>query len=30
MVEASVDEADELESTRASLSEWIGNNVLSK
>jgi len=30
MVEASVDEADELESTRASLSEWIGAHILSK
>ena len=30
MVEASVDEADELESTRASLSEYIGTHILSK
>jgi hypothetical protein len=30
MVEASVDESDELESTRASLSEWIGTHILSK
>ena len=30
MVEASVDEADELESTRASLSEYIGAHILSK
>jgi hypothetical protein len=30
MVEASVDEADELESTRASLSEYIGTHILNK
>jgi hypothetical protein len=30
MVEASVDEVDELESTRASLSEYIGTHILSK
>ncbi len=30
MVEASTDEVDELESTRASLSEWIGTHILSK
>tara|TARA_Y100000593_G_scaffold93217_1_gene187261 strand:- start:7285 stop:8742 length:1458 start_codon:yes stop_codon:yes gene_type:complete len=30
LVEPTVDEADELESTRAGLSEWIGNNILNK
>lgn len=30
LVEPAVDEADELESTRAGLSEWIGANILNK